>query len=190
MDEPDRPELDPLGLIAAASLCWAVWALLTSPDGLLASRLGAFVLAGLALLLLLISIAEWRLGLIPDVVTLPGTIAALAARGILGLGLFNGVVGCALLCWLAVAISRFSTRKYGVGLGGGVPKLLALVGAALGTQVGLIVFGLAWLICFINVAFMAIAGHRPNAMEVGPGVAGGLSLAILLAKLSLIGPLL
>lgn len=98
-----------------------------------------FVAVACATLLLVLSLVDLECYLLPDVLTLPGAVAALAAsallpaRWTLGIGLVPALAGAALGgggLWLVSAVYR---RVRGVdGLGLGDAKLMLLVGALLG----------------------------------------------------------
>jgi leader peptidase (prepilin peptidase)/N-methyltransferase len=135
------------------------------------------VLLPILLALALIMVLDLWSRIIPDTLTLPGLVYALAvatvlsgAAGLLHAGLGVLVAGGAVL--LFAIVSRG-------GLGGGDIKLMAMLGAALGWKDALIAFGASQIAAGL-VAMLLIIGRRGprEAVPVGALIAlfGGLIL--------------
>lgn len=116
---------------------------------LLAAQLGpraALVPAlGFSLALLAVALIDWDHRIIPDEISLGGTVVGLFARGVTFAGVAEGLTGALVgggALWLVASAYR---RATGVdGLGGGDVKLAAMIGAFLGWPgVFLTIFGAA-----------------------------------------------
>lgn len=98
-----------------------------------------------ALALLAVALIDWDHRIIPDEISLGGTVVGLFARGVTFPGVLEGLVGALVgggALWLVATAYR---RATGIdGLGGGDVKLAAMIGAFLGWPgVFLTIFGAA-----------------------------------------------
>ena len=87
--------------------------------------------------MLVVSLVDLDEGIIPDVISLPGILAGLAASALVpgGAGLWNAFAGACLgggLLWSVAAVYQRAAGIEGLGLGD--VKLLAMIGAFLGWQ--------------------------------------------------------
>lgn len=112
-----------------------------------------------------------RTGRIPNVVTLPTALAALAAAATLGQGMlaFGGAVavGGALLVPYALTKAR--------GLGYGDVKLGLAIGIGFGPTRGIAAVGIAFVLggCYAAVLLATGRGRRGDAVPFAPFLAGG-----------------
>jgi len=150
-------------LAAVAIVASAAWPLFVTPPG--GSVFVAGCIFGWALLLL--AAIDWRVQLLPDVVTLPLMIAGLVAAFVLQLGPWRdhaigaavGFVALAMVAWL---YHRLRKRE---GLGLGDAKLAAAIGAWVSWQ-GLPTM-LLWgsMLGLVFAIVTSIAGRRVNLSD-------------------------
>jgi leader peptidase (prepilin peptidase) / N-methyltransferase len=139
----------------------------------------ALVLVPLLVALAVVVVVDLRSKLVPDVVTLPALIYALAAAAVTGRpplpdAVLGAVAGGGLLLVVAV-VSRG-------GVGGGDVKLMAVIGAALGWKAGLLVLAASQVIGALLVLALLIARRAwPRRMPLPIG-----SLLALLAAVALV----
>jgi prepilin signal peptidase PulO-like enzyme (type II secretory pathway) len=132
-----------------------------------------------AMALLTITVYEWREGIIPDAVTLPAILTGVGLNvglGIHHIGLLASVVGAAAGYFGIRAYNGICERLTGMeAFGGGVPKMVGMVGAFFGPLTLLPVVGLAtWIGFFAVFIRWLIGGERmslKSRMEFGPLVA-------------------
>jgi prepilin signal peptidase PulO-like enzyme (type II secretory pathway) len=176
---PERGDVDPLGWLAIAALIAAAAILLMEGHRVVRTEAGVPFLLLLLAVLAIQSFTEWRWGIIPDVLTLPGFLLALVLRGILDLGVIGGLAGAFIAPFVLAFINNWYRERRGVdGIGPGPRKLMLMVGAFLGPKGGLLVLLLAWGLALLNLAFLAIAGHRAKGIEFGPPVGAAVALVI------------
>ena len=112
-----------------------------------------------------------RTGRIPNVVTTPTALVALAAAAMLGHGMlaFRGAVavGGMLLALYALTKAR--------GLGYGDVKLGLAIGVGFGPMLGVAAVGIAFILggCYAAVLLASGRARRGDAVAFGPFLAGG-----------------
>lgn len=121
-------------------------------------------LVPLLIALALIIVLDLRTKIIPDVVTLPGIVYALAVAAFmespsLGEAVLGAVTGGGIVLLLAV-ISRGA-------VGGGDIKLMAMLGAALGWKGALAVLAFSQLVAAL-VALVLLSAHRAGYRDYLP----------------------
>lgn len=121
------PRYPIIELLGAGSLFAAA---ILSPDPLSAALRGLFLLAMLAVIFI-----DMDFGIIPDKITLPGTLIGLAIAPLLGVSYLNSLLGILVGAgWLLLVIAVYRILRGVVGMGGGDVKLAAMLGAWLGWQ--------------------------------------------------------
>ncbi len=170
------------GWVAAVALV-VLWALVglrmglgpRAPLALLACWVGAVVLP-----------LDWRLRLIPDVVVLPGTLAAVGLHWWLDgtpvpslLGAGTGLVFWGLIWLLGVLIYR-SVSAFGLG----DVKLGIFVGAVLGTQAALLAFVIGILVGGIVAVGVILTRLRKRRQPIpyGPFIIAGMLLVLMIGR--------
>ena len=142
---------------AANGLLWLALAALLGP------RPGTFVAMALVTALLVLSLIDLDHQILPDVITLPGIAAGLAASLVPGSGLTPlGALSAAAGGFLAfAAVAKAYERARGVeGLGQGDWKMAAMLGAFLGWQKMLLTVLLASVVgTLVGLAAIALRGR-------------------------------
>lgn len=157
-------------------------------------RLWGFSLVGGACFLflsalLVISVIDINLQMIPDVLTLPGIAVSLLAAPVLPSGtILRSLVGALMgggILWLVAWMYERSTGRQ--GMGGGDVKLLSFIGAVLGWQSVLTVLFLASLggsLYGLFLMFKYRVGPR-HAVPFGPFLCAGAAAVFFARDLSL-----
>ncbi len=158
----------------AAGLLVLVFAVQLGPRAALVPAL-LFTLA-----LLAVALIDWDHRIIPDEISLGGTVIGLFARGVTLPGVTEGLIGALVgggALWIVATAYRRST---GIdGLGGGDVKLAAMIGAFLGWPgVFLAIFGAAAAGSLAGgILMLAGRGHRRTALPFGTFLAPAAVLA-------------
>jgi len=133
--------------------------------------------------LLAVTWIDWDFQIIPDVITIPGTVLGLVASTlILPVGFWNALIGIVVgggILYLLAWMSPFVFGKE--GLGGGDIKLLAMVGAFLGWQPALLTLFLASILeAGVGLSLMGLKVlARGQYMPFGPFLAVGAITSLL-----------
>lgn len=129
--------------------------------------------------------------IIPNVITVPGTvIGLLGAATVLPVGLLNAVLGMTIgsgILWLLAWVSPYVFGKE--GMGGGDIKLLAMIGAFLGWKPALLTIMIGSLAgSVIGVSLIALRiMKRDDYIPFGPFLVLGALLSMFLPSRSSIG---
>jgi len=137
-----------------------------------------FVVAAILLAALVaITAIDLQLQIIPDAITLPGTVTGLLANVATGrVSIVDSLIGIALGGGLFLIIILVS----GGGMGGGDMKLGAMLGAFLGWKVALLALFLAVLFGGVFAIVLLASGRRgrKDAVPFGPFLALGGAIAL------------
>ncbi len=124
--------------------------------------------------------------IIPNVITVPGTVIGLLGTAtVLPVGLLNGVLGMAIgsgILWLLAWVSPYVFGKE--GMGGGDIKLLAMIGAFLGWKPALLTImigSLAGSVIGISLIALRIM-KRDDYIPFGPFLVVGALLSMFFAQ--------
>ena len=128
-------------------------------------------------LMVVVASVNTRTPIIPNVVTTPGIVLGFCISPFGGTGFLDSILGALLGGGLPLVLAELYLRITGrEGLGMGVVKLLAVVGAFLGWQIVALTMVLATVSAAV-VGF-ATAGRRENtALAFGPFVSGAAIVA-------------
>jgi leader peptidase (prepilin peptidase)/N-methyltransferase len=172
--EPPKRGTSPMEWAAVTASLLAAVVLLTS-----IGRSWGEVVVGVVLLgsLLVATVLNHRTGLIPDVLTLPGMAIAITLNAFVNSRLTDGMVGALVGGGVFFALI-LSTRG---GIGGGVMKMGAMVGAFLGWQLTLVAIVLSFILS-APVAIPLLVGRRREEVQFAPFLAGGSVLSLVLGE--------
>lgn len=119
---------------------------------------------------------EYRSAIIPDAVTIPGILIALALHYILAPNhLFTALVGAAVGFLLPMSLATIYSKSTGrEGLGGGIIKLLAMIGAFLGWQGVIVAIMVGSILGFLHsIVKLSIHPQGSKVIEFGPHLVVG-----------------
>ena len=117
--------------------------------------------------LLVLGVIDLRHRILPNVITLPGTVLGLALSAVLGPGLVDGLAGVAVGAGVPYAIASAYFRLRGVeGLGMGDVKMLAMIGAFLGWQAVLLTLLMASLLGSLAGLAVLAAGRGDGRYQL------------------------
>ncbi len=133
--------------------------------------------------LIVVTVIDLDIQIIPDVISLPGIVIGLAVSYWLPQGWISSLIGCVVgggFFWLVAEVgSRILKQE---AMGGGDIKLIAMIGAFLGWQNVILTIFLASLTgAAVGVSFMALKGWgRKTPIPFGPFLALGALLSLFL----------
>ena len=114
---------------------------------------------------------EYRSAIIPDAVTIPGILIGLALHYILAPHhLFTALVGAAVGFLLPMSLATIYSKSTGrEGLGGGIVKLLAMIGAFLGWQGVIVAIVVGSILGVLHgIVKLSIRPQVSKVIEFGP----------------------
>ena len=166
----------------ASPMAWAAGtASLLAAAVLLASvgRSWGEVVVGVVLLecLVVATVFNQRTGLIPDLLTLPSMAIGITLNALLNSRLTDGLVGALVGGGVFFALT-LSTRG---GVGGGVMKMGAMVGAFLGWELTLVAIVLSFILS-APALIPLLVGARRKEVQFAPFLAGGSVLSLVLGE--------
>lgn len=160
--EPISPRYPVVEAITAGLFAFLLWRYGLSLEFLVAA---AFFAA-----MIVVTLIDFDVRIIPDAITIPGTVVGLAASLITPLSFWSALIGAALGFGLFLGIAWGYRRLTGVdGMGGGDIKLAAMLGAFLGWPGLLLTLFLASLAGSLTGLLVLILrrGNRRTALPFG-----------------------
>jgi leader peptidase (prepilin peptidase)/N-methyltransferase len=131
--------------------------------------------------LIVVTVIDLDIQIIPDVISLPGIVIGLVVSHWLPQGVINSLIGCAIgggFFWLVAEVGYRILKQE--AMGGGDIKLIAMIGAFLGWQNVILTIFLASLTgAVVGLSFMAFKGWgRRTPIPFGPFLALGAVLTL------------
>jgi leader peptidase (prepilin peptidase)/N-methyltransferase len=146
-------------------------AVLTQPGTIEVIRAGLLIAISA-----LLALTNLRTGIIPDRITLPALLVGLLTSPAAQFpGLWSALLG-ALVGGGIVFLIVLATRG---GIGGGVLKMAAMIGAFLGWQLTILTLGLSFIASAAAAGSLRLLGRRPDSIEFAPYLAVGATISLL-----------